>query len=82
MSNRIKVGDQVVYKGCFGMFPPTTVTVTGMELTRRPREKDGEHRESVSWEEVRANRVIFSLEDGHWCYSDQICKEETQALQA
>jgi hypothetical protein len=52
-----------------------------MELTRRPREKDGEFRESVSWEEVRANRVLFSLADGHWCYSDQVCKSETLARQ-
>ena len=78
MSN-IKVGDRIVYRPAFGSEPPTVKTVEGLTLTRGSRSKYGEQTESVTWEQIKANRVLFSL-GGHWCYSDQVCKEETLAL--
>lgn len=68
----ISVGDRVQWRGCFGMDTPMSATVERMEVTEHPRSKYGEPAESVAVELVRANRVVFSLSNGHWCYSEQI----------
>ena len=68
----IVVGDWVVYRGGFGNDLPRPVKVSQMEVTDWAREKDGQIREVVSLELVKANRVLFILGDGHWCYADQI----------
>mgnify|MGYP001426017399 CR=1 FL=1 len=72
MSETIKIGDSVVWRGGFGMDMPLSATVEGMELTDNPREKYGESVDEVDLYSVRENRVVFSLGNGHWCYSEQI----------
>lgn len=68
----IKIGDTVVWKGCFGLNAPLSAKVTGMELTAFPRCKYGHKVKEVSLEAVKANLVVFSLDNGHWAYSEQI----------
>ena len=80
MTSSIKVGDQVVYRGGWGMDPARIVTVTGLEVTDMPREKYGEPRDEVRWEVVEDNRVMFTVSDGHWAYSEQIDIEASKAL--
>lgn len=72
MSSILKVGDKVSWRGSFGTAAPQEVVVKGMELTEHPREKSGVAVEAVSWDSVRANKVIFDLENGHWAYGEQI----------
>jgi hypothetical protein len=72
MKNIINVGDMVTYRGGFGGDPPKRAKVVGLTLTDEPREKYGQEVLSVDVQSVKANRVLFDLDDGHWCYSDQI----------
>ena len=68
----IKIGDDVKWRGCFGMDAARTATVTGMEITDLPRQKYGKKVNAVPVSLVRANRVVFNLSNGHWAYADQI----------
>lgn len=52
----IKVGSKVKYRGCFGMFEPKEVSVKYIERSEYKRCKYG----------------VFVLDDGHWCYGEQI----------
>jgi len=72
MKKIIHVDDYVSYRGGFGADAPKQAMVTGLTLTKEPREKYGVDVSRVSIEEIAANRVLFSLDDGHWAYSDQI----------
>ena len=72
MSKTIKIGDTVVWRGCFGHDMPLSATVEGMTLTDNPREKYGMEVDKVYKRDVRDNRVVFDLDNGHWCYSEQI----------
>ena len=73
---KIKVGDIVTYRGGFGSHAPKRVVVTEMELTEVPRSKYGEDVDEVTLDDVKAGLVVFGLDDGHWCYSDQIVWDE------
>ena len=77
MSETIKVGDTVVWRGGFGMNMPLSVTVRGMTLTEHPREKYGTEVEEVYKRDVRENRVLFDLDNDHWCYCEQIDLPDT-----
>lgn len=68
----LKVGDTVIWRGGFGQNLPLYARILGMEVTKFPRCKSGEVVAEVSKNLVRQNRVIFDLDNGHWCYSDQI----------
>jgi hypothetical protein len=68
----IKVGDKITYRGGFGSHPPKQATIEAMEVTDYPRSKDGDDVDEVDESLVRENRVLFVLDDGHWCYSEQV----------
>jgi hypothetical protein len=72
MNNTIKIGDTINYRGCFGSDRPKQAIVEHMEVTAQRRSKYGESVKEVSVDMVKENRVLFSLSDGHWCYSDQV----------
>jgi len=80
MTDTIKVGDRVMWRGSFGSNYPRPATVCGITVTDWPREKYGQDRDEASLELVAANRVIFSLTNGHWCYSEQIDMVRTKKL--
>lgn len=67
----IRIGDTIRYKGCFGMDAPRYATVTGLTLTEYPRDKYGDEVTQVTRNQVRENRVCFSLGNS-WCYSEQV----------
>jgi hypothetical protein len=68
----VKVGDIVKWCGGFGMFAAEDAVVEGMEITQIPRDKYGINASEVDASLVRQNRVLFTLDNGHWAYSDQI----------
>jgi hypothetical protein len=70
--NKIKLGDTISYRGAFGSGPLKSATVEYLKLTQYPREKYGEDVEEVNIDDVKANKVVFGLSDGYWCYSDQV----------
>ena len=77
MSETIKVGDTVVWRGGFGHDMPLSATVEGMTLTEHHREKYGMEVEEVYKRDIRNNCVVFSLDNGHWCYGEQIDLPDT-----
>lgn len=72
MLQRLTIGDTVKWRGGFGTQAASEVEVTGLELTAEPRSKYGEPVVAVSWADVRADRVVIDLANGHWCYASQI----------
>ena len=69
---RIKSGDVLRYRGCFGPGPIKWATVPQLEVTPEPRGKYGVEVSEVEESVVRENRVMFSFNDGHWAYGSQI----------
>ena len=72
LSNVLKVGDKVSWRGSFGSADPVEVTVTSLEVTDYPRDKHGKDVDGVTWDLVKENRVTFGLSSGNWAYADQI----------
>ena len=70
MENIIKVGTKVKYRGCFGMDKPTIVEVTHIERSEYKRDKYGVEVDSVPFTE--REYCVFCLNNGHWCYGEQI----------
>lgn len=70
--SKLKIGDTVMWCGWFGAHAPKPAVVTGMEVTKQPRDKYGKQVKEVDWSLVEDNRVCFMLDNGHWAYSDQI----------
>jgi len=70
--NTIKISDTVSYYGSFGHGPRTTAKVVGLTLTQYPREKYGKSVQEVNDDDVKVNKVVFDLSDGHWAYASQI----------
>jgi hypothetical protein len=68
----LKIGDKVRYVGCFGMDKvPTEAMVTGIEIDTNGS-KYGTVVESCSWDKINGRNAIISLDNGHWCYGDQV----------
>lgn len=64
----IQEGTKVLYRGGFGRDPQRVAIVTGIERTKFPREKYGDEVDSVTLDE----NYVLNLDNGHWCYSDQV----------
>jgi len=70
MSDKIKVGDTVMHRGCWGADAPKKAVITSIELCKNEREKYG-----IDMQEVYAkdkDRCCFTLDNGHWAYGEQI----------
>lgn len=70
MSKIIKVGDVVMWRGCFGTHPPLSAQIKSIELGTVKRSKHGAPVPAVS-EELK-DFCVFSLHNGHWAYGSQI----------
>lgn len=66
----ITKGTQVRYRGCFGTAQPEVVKVVRIERSIETHSKYGKKVASVPFEE--REYCIFDLDNGHWCYGDQI----------
>lgn len=63
-------GSKVMYRPCFGMFAPKLVTIKYIERSEIKRCKYGVEVDSVPFSE--REYCVFVLDDGHWCYGEQI----------
>ena len=68
----IKLGDTITYRGGWGDHLPTRAKVVSLDITKVQRSKYGTQVNQVSEWSVRGNWVLFGLDDGHWCYSEQV----------
>jgi hypothetical protein len=65
----LKVGDEVIWRGGFGIDPPQRVKVTGIEICELG-EKYGDPVEEVEWS--KRDRIVVDLENGRWAKGHQI----------
>ena len=75
-NENLKIGDLVMWRGCFGMDDPLPALVTGLTVTDYPREKYGHSVEEVSWTTVWDNCCVVFFDNGHWAYGEQISLAE------
>ncbi len=68
----IRIGTSVSYRGCFGTEKPTIVKVLGIERGKYKREKYGTKVTEVPFS--KREYCVFDLDNGHWCYGEQIDK--------
>jgi len=70
MTNKIKQGDVVLWRGCFNTQLPIEATIESIELGSVKRSKYGNKVTSIP-EELK-DFCCFSLSNGHWAYGEQI----------
>lgn len=71
MEEEIMIGSRVRYRGNFGSGPSEITKVKGIEVCEEG-DKYGIPVDSIPFTEK--DSCVFDLEDGHWCYGDQIDK--------
>ena len=74
----ICIGDKIIFRGNFGHGKPEVATVVALDKTEIPRDKYGKPTNKVTLQDVKENKVIFSLDNSKWCYAEQvthICEE-------
>lgn len=67
---RIKIGDKVLWRGGFDNQPTRPAIVVGIDLCSAPHVKYGKAVKSVSIE--AKDKCVFTLDNNHWAYGDQI----------
>lgn len=71
VDGRLRVGDRVRWRGCFGTDNPLEVTIETIEVTGGA--KYGKPVQSVDWSEVYGrNVVVIFANTNHWAYGGQI----------
>ena len=71
MEKMLKIGDEVMWRGAWGREPAMKAKVIEIEATDY-HSKDGYPVDEISWREVRADRAVIVLDNGHWCYGKQV----------
>lgn len=73
-TNRLKVGDKVMWRGAWGSEPAKMATVETMQLCAEGS-KYGKDIKSADWDVVKNGRkIIVDLDNGHWAYGNQLSK--------
>ena len=70
MAKQIKIGSKVMWRGSRGSDPAVEATAERIEETQEPHEKDGREVAFIDFED--RERSVIDLDNGHWCYGDQI----------
>lgn len=70
MAKQIKIGSRVMWRGSWGHDPAVEAKVESIEETQHPHEKYGCEVAFIDFED--RERSVIVLDNGHWCYGDQI----------
>lgn len=70
MSEHLKLGDVVLWRGGWGSEAPKLVTITHLELCVEEGDKYGVPVAELPWSEK--GRAVMNLDNGHWAYGSQI----------
>lgn len=73
MKGKIRIGDTVMWRGCFGMERAKKAKVVSIQLCAYEGDKYGDDVDEIDWKDIR--RSVFDLDNGHWCYGDQITRK-------
>jgi hypothetical protein len=71
MSDILKLGDKVMWRGAWGKDPAEEAIIEGIQLCP-VRQKYGDAVESVTWEDVEGDKVAVTLTNGYWAYGHQL----------
>jgi hypothetical protein len=71
MTERLRIGDQVIWRGAWGTQAPLRVRVEAIDAVE-PGEKYGTEVTEMAWTLVREDRAVVSLDNGHWAYGSQL----------
>jgi hypothetical protein len=67
----LKIGDKVMWRGGFGSDPAVPAIVEGIEINTGGS-KEGDIVDSAPWSAMTRHNAIISLDNGFWCYGNQI----------
>ena len=70
MNKRLKKGTKVLYRPLFGFGPQTEVTILSIDRCERKGSKYGKEVNSIPFKDK--DYGVYDLDNGHWCYGDQI----------
>ena len=70
MSNTLKVGDKVMWRGAWALDAPQEATVVGIDLCKSSEDKYGDSVKEVDWR--YQHRIVVTLDNNHWAYGYQI----------
>lgn len=71
MFGKMKVGDIVKWHGCFGCNAAQEAKVECIEVVDAYEKEGGVEVDECDWP-LPANRIVVSLDNGHWAYGSQI----------
>lgn len=70
--SKLKIGDEVTWRGSWGNDAPKCAKVEGIEITNGG--KYGKSVNEVEWSKVYDRNVTVDLDNGHWAYASQISR--------
>lgn len=70
---KLKVGDEVIWRGSWGKDLPKVVKVTCIEI-------NDINVSSIGWDKVESRDVVVDLDNGYWAYGFQIVKKNENNL--
>ena len=71
-TNKLKVGDTVIWRGAWGSEPPKEAKVEGIQKCPQGS-KYGKDVTSADWDTVMNGRtIVVDLDNGHWAYGNQL----------
>ena len=70
MAKQIKIGSRDMWRGSRSADPAVEAKVEHIEETQEPHEKDGREVAFIDFEDRECS--VIDLDNGHWCYGDQI----------
>lgn len=73
MSDKLRIGDLVMWSGGFESEISLPTRVTCIELAEDGK-KYGEEVEEVLWKHVDSRNVVVDLENGKWAYGNQLTR--------
>lgn len=75
MTDKIKVGAKVMWRGCFGTAEPVEAEIECIERVAQGC-KYGTKVKTLSWSTIDGRNVVVTLTNGHWCYGNQLAPIE------
>ena len=72
MEGKLKIGDEVIWRGAWGKEAPKRVKITSIEITNGS--KYGMSVNEVKWNDIKLNprNFAFDLNNEHWAYGYQL----------
>jgi hypothetical protein len=70
--SKLKIGDTVNWRGCFGSDPKKKAKVEGIQITGGG--KYGDDVDEIDWSEMYDRNAVVDLDNGHWAYAEQVSK--------